>query len=242
MLAHVVSVLRQVVDEVVVVSSADLELPALDVRLVVDRVPGLGPLAGIRDGLAEITAELAYVTSVDSPLLTPHFVRTMLAFGKAAAPVVDGHVQTLAAVYPRSALAAAEDLLVAQRMRPLFLLEAAGYRRVTEAELPQERAWRGFNTPEEYLIAVREAFGETTARLELVGLARVAMGCEALDVPVGTLAEVLAVTRPALELLDGDRVAPPFLVSLDGRDFVRDARVPIGPGERAIVIDAQAGG
>jgi hypothetical protein len=89
---------------------------------------------------------------------------------------------------------------------------------------------------------VREAFGETTAHLEVVGRARLALGREVMEVPVGTLAEVLACTRPSLELLDGERVASPYLVSLDGRDLVRDARVPIGPGERVIVIDAQAGG
>jgi hypothetical protein len=37
-------------------------------------------------------------------------------------------------------------------------------------------------------------------------------------------------------------VAPAFLVSLDGREFVRDARIPIGPGERAIVMDARSEG
>lgn len=242
LLSHVVAVLAEIVDEVVVVSSADLELPELEARVVMDRAPALGPLAGIREGLAAIEADLAYVTSVDSPFLTPHFVRTMLSFGTAAAAEVEGYVQTLSAVYPRSALPAAEELLAAKRMRPLFLLEAADYRTVTEAELPDQRAWRGFNTPEQYLEAVREAFGETTAHLEVVGRARLALGREVMEVPVGTLAEVLACTRPSLELLDGERVASPYLVSLDGRDLVRDARVPIGPGERVIVIDAQAGG
>ena len=99
LLSHVVAVLAEIVDEVVVVSSADLELPELEARVVMDRAPALGPLAGIREGLAAIEADLAYVTSVDSPFLTPHFVRTMLSFGTAAAAEVEGYVQTLSAVY-----------------------------------------------------------------------------------------------------------------------------------------------
>jgi hypothetical protein len=46
----------------------------------------------------------------------------------------------------------------------------------------------------------------------------------------------------SLGLVDGDRVAKAHLVSLGGRDLVRDLAVPVGPGERVSVIDALAGG
>jgi molybdopterin-guanine dinucleotide biosynthesis protein A len=157
MVVHVVETLRRAVDEIVVVSSADLELPQLDARTVIDRSPDLGPLAGIREGLAHIEADLAYVTSTDVPFLCPTFVEAMLSFGRAAAPVVDGHVQTLAAVYPRSALRCAERLIAAGRLRPLYLLEAERYRRVLPHELPGLESLRSFNTPEEYLRAVQDA-------------------------------------------------------------------------------------
>jgi molybdopterin-guanine dinucleotide biosynthesis protein A len=162
MVVHVVETLRSAVDEVVAVSSADLELPPLNARVVVDRVPGLGPLAGIREGLAHIEAELAYVTSTDAPFLRPGFVEAMLSFGGAAAPVVDGRVQTLAAVYPRTALARAEQLIDARRLRPLYLLEAESYRAVLADELPELESLRSLNTPEEYLRAVMETRGEPT--------------------------------------------------------------------------------
>ena len=51
MVAYVVSVVRPLVDEVVVVASRNLELPPLDAQVVRDRKPELGPLAGIREGL-----------------------------------------------------------------------------------------------------------------------------------------------------------------------------------------------
>jgi len=163
MLVHVVETLRRAVDEIVVVSSTDLELPRLDARVVVDREPGLGPLAGIREGLAHIEADLAYVTSTDAPFLRSGFVEAMLGFERAAAPVVDGRVQTLAAVYPRSALPCAERLIAAGRLRPLFLLEAERYRQVLPHELPELESLRSLNTPEEYRRAVLETHGEPTA-------------------------------------------------------------------------------
>jgi molybdopterin-guanine dinucleotide biosynthesis protein A len=242
MVAHVVGVLRQAVDEVVVVSSSKLELPPLDARVVRDREPERGPLAGIREGLEELDAELAYVTATDAPFLEPGFVRALLAYRTAAAPEVDGYVQTLAAVYPRAALPCANALLEAGRLRPLHLLEAARYRSVPEHELPGLRSLRGFNTPQEYLDAVREVEPDATATLEFLGRSRLALGRRELEVPVGTLAEVLAHAEPALELVREGRVAKPFLVSLDGRAFVRDAALPIGPGEHVIVLDASVGG
>ncbi len=242
LLVHVVEVLRRAVGEVVVVSSGKLELPPLDAPVVADREPHLGPLAGIREGLAHVRAELAYVTATDAPFLEPGFVKALLSYGGAAAPELDGHVQTLAAVYPRAALPCAEALIRAGRMRPLHLLEAARYRKVRAEELPAAPRLRGFNTPAEYLDAVREVEPDATATLELLGRARLALGRRELEVPVGTLAEVLAHARPAVELLDGGRVARPFLVSLNGRRFLRDAAVPVGPGEHVIVRDAPVGG
>ena len=242
MVAHVVGVLRRVTDEVVAVSSGQFELPALDARVVDDPEPGLGPLAGIREGLAHVEADLAYVTSTDAPFLTPAFVRALLAHGCAAAPEVDGHVQTLAAVYPRSALPCAEALIRTGRMRPLYLLEAASYRKIAPHELPDLDSVRGFNTPSEYLEAVRARSGGATATLEFFGRSRLALGRRQLDVPVGALADVLAHARPALDLVKDGSVTEPFLVSLGGRGFVRDAAVPVGPGEHVLVLDSSVRG
>jgi len=242
MVVHVANVLRNCVDEIIVVSSESLELPPLDARIVRDRKPELGPLAGIREGLAHISADRAFVTSTDAPFLTPAFVEALLAFAGAVAPVADGHVQTLSAVYPAEALEYAADLLDAGRMRPLFLLEQLDYRQVPEGDLPDIASVRGFNTPDAYLEAVRGSCEGATAVIEFLGRSRMLMGRRELEVPVGTLAEVLAHANPALELVDGDRVARPFLVSLDGHSFVRDVAIPVGAGEHVIILDASVGG
>jgi molybdopterin-guanine dinucleotide biosynthesis protein A len=244
LVCHVVARLREVVDEVVVVSSQALELPPLEARVVRDREPELGPLAGIREGLAHLRAELAYVTATDAPWLTAAFVRALLERGRAAAPEVDGFVQTLAAVYPRSALDCASRLLAAGRRRPLDLLESQRFLRVGAGELPDADpgAWRGFNTPDEYLAAVRAAGDPEPVVLELLGRARLAAGRREIEPPVGRLGEVLSAAPKGLGLVEDGRVARPYLVSLDGRSFVRDTSVPVGPGEHVIVLDASVGG
>lgn len=242
MLEHVVSVLHEVVDEVVVVTSARLDPPPVDARVVCDSSEGLGPLAGIAEGLAHVDADLAFVTSTDAPFLSPAFVRALLAQNCATAPEIDGFVQTLAAVYPRSAREPAERLLAEGRRRPLELLEAVGYRTLLAEALPDLESVRGLNTADAYLAAVARDERKATASLEFVGHSRQLARCDRIEVPVGRLSEVLARAPAAMELCRDERVVPPFLVSLGGRDFVRDARIPIGPGERVIVLDSAAGG
>jgi molybdopterin-guanine dinucleotide biosynthesis protein A len=242
MVAHAVAVLREAVDEVVVVGSAELELPPLPARVARDPAPALGPLAGIAEGLAHVDSELAYVCATDAPFLRAAFVQAVLSVGAPAAPVVNGFVQTLAASYPRAGREEALALLARGRRRPLDLLEAVGYRKLAPEDLPGLESLRGFNTPEEYLAALAESEPGAAATLEFLGRARRLAGCSELEVPVGRLGDLLARAPAALGLCSGEGIAPAFLVSLGGRDFVRDARIPIGPGERVVVLDASAGG
>jgi molybdopterin-guanine dinucleotide biosynthesis protein A len=262
MIEHVVERLRPAVDEIIVVSSATLELPRLDARIVVDREPGRGPLAGIREGLAAVTrAELAFVTSTDAPFLTPEYVTRLLDHGGPVAPVAEGRTQVLSAVYPCAAWKDAEALLEKGLARPLDLLEHLDYERIVfegdggggsdgadragakdgvgPARPP---AWRGFNTPAEYLECARSVDPDARAEIELLGRAAIGVEERGLSLPIGTLAELLARVPSPVRLLEGEDVAGAFLVSLGGRDLVRSGRVPIGPGERISVFDAQAGG
>jgi molybdopterin-guanine dinucleotide biosynthesis protein A len=239
----VVATLESLVDEVVVVSSDTFELPPLDAaRVVVDREPGLGPLAGIREGLHAAGSGLAFVASTDSPYLSPRLVEALLSFGRAAALHVDGHVQTLGAVYDAEHAATADALIAQERMRPLFLLEASGFRLVAPEDVEDADSIRGFNRPEEYLAALRAGGVSDGAVLEFFGGARRRAGRDRIEVPLGSLADVLKHAEPELIVRRDSEIAPEYLVSLNGRDFVRDGRIPIGPGDRVIVMDSGVGG
>lgn len=242
MLEHTVSVLRDAVDEVIVVSAPDMLLPPLDARIVADREPGLGPLAGIREGLAAAETEFAFVTSTDVPFLTAEVVAQLLSHRKAVAVESEGFVQTLCAVYPCALAPLAQELIDAGRLRPLFLLEAAGFLSVPVEELADPRAILGFNTPEQYLAAVREDEPRATATLELLGNARRSAGWASRDVPVGPLGEILNSAGTGLELCTESGLAKHYLVSIDGREFIRNLAVPVGSGETVMLLDALAGG
>lgn len=261
LIEHVVDQLLPVVDEVIVVTSEALDLPALPARIVRDREPERGPLAGLRDGLEMATADRVFVTSTDAPFLTSDFVARMLEVGRPCAPVAEGHVQVLCAVYPGAAGKDAARLLEAGVSRPLRLLESLDFeaiewtpesglardlvhgRDTTESRGPfAAPPWRGFNTPQAYLDGVRSIDPDASAEVELLGRAALRVEQTLQRVPVGTLGELLAIWPASLGLIEDGRVARAHLASLGGRDLVRDLGVPVGPDERVSLLDALAGG
>jgi len=251
LVAHGVERLLEATDRVWVVASAELALPPLPAKILRDREPHLGPLAGIREALAaaaEDGIDVVFVASTDAPFLSRAFVERVfeLARGhRAAAPVVDGRVQPLCAAYAASLAPIASELLAADRRRPLFLLEAASFRPIEAGELPDTRSLRSLNEPREYLAALAELGPPGPATVEMFGLARVRSGMRETTVPSGPLRDALRdLDRrfPALGILDGNAVSDAYLVSLDGRQFLADDAVPVGPGDRLVLLDAATGG
>ena len=242
MIEHVVATLLPVVDEVIVVTSDEVDLPPLRARVVRDREKDGGPLVGIREGLKAATADLAFVTSVDAPFLRSRFVEELFALGCAAAPVAEGHVQVLSAVYPCEAWRQADELLEQDIRRPLRLLEKLDYKPIDYAPSDEPPAWKGFNTPKEYLDAVRGREPFAVAEIEFLGRAARNMNRTHDRLAVGTLGELFAQLPDSSVLISEGRVRKTHLVCLGGRDLVRDLSVPVGPGERVSVIDALAGG
>ncbi|MDJ0867353.1 MAG: molybdenum cofactor guanylyltransferase [Myxococcota bacterium] len=163
MLERIVRTVSEVVDEVWVVAREGQPLPG-DFRIARDPEEGLGPLAGLVAGLEACRAERAFLTSCDVPLLRAAYAARLLDLSEmhdVAVPVVDGHTMVTSAVYSRAVLPAAKRLLAERRLRPLFLLEAADTRRVTEDELrdvdPRLDSLLDCNTPETYRTALERA-------------------------------------------------------------------------------------
>jgi len=167
MLQRVLRLLTDVVSPIVVVAAVDQPLPTLPPEVIVtrDEQEGRGPLEGLRAGLKALPPQVdaVYVTSCDVPLLEPAFVREMLAFANGfdiAVMEIDGFPHPLSAVYRRSVLSDVEDLLAADRLRPVFLFDRVKTRRVRPDEItadPQLRTLRNLNTREEYEQALADA-------------------------------------------------------------------------------------
>ncbi len=163
MLERIVRIVSQVVGEVWVVAREGQEI-AGDYRIARDSDEGLGPLAGLRAGLEAMSAERAFLTSCDVPLLSSAYVEHLLALSRGfpiAVPKVGGHFMVTSAVYAHEVLPVAERLLVERRLRPLYLVEAFEARIVSEDELrevdPELESLRDCNTPDAYRDALSAA-------------------------------------------------------------------------------------
>jgi molybdopterin-guanine dinucleotide biosynthesis protein A len=168
MLPRVVRLLSEAVLPIVVVAAPEQDLPPLpgDVKIVRDEEKGRGPLQGLAAGLAALqgSAEAAFASSCDVPFLRPAFVRRMielLGARQICVPHVGAYHHPLAAVYRVEVLDAVRTLLSEDRLRPVFLFDAAPTRVVQAEELsdidPTFETLRNLNTPEDYEQALRDA-------------------------------------------------------------------------------------
>lgn len=169
----------------VVVAAREQALPPLPqgVRIAFDKHEGLGPLEGLRVGLAALreargesaTCEVAFATSCDAPLLWPEFVRRMCdsltAADAAAVPRSGGYLHPLAAAYRIDAVLPHIDRLVAARkLRAAGLFDEVAPRILEEDELrtvdPTLESLRTMNTPAEYEALLRLAGFEPRTKID----------------------------------------------------------------------------
>lgn len=160
LLNRVVERVKTCCHPVFVVTSAAHRYPALTVPVVVDRWPGLGPLAGVEAGLRACPAPYAAVVACDLPFLEPELLlglRGQAEGADAAVPLTD-RAHPLCAVYRREAAGVAERLLRAGGGSLQHLLVQLRVRYVPEELLrrwdPELKSLVNVNTPEDYARAL----------------------------------------------------------------------------------------
>jgi len=126
-----------------------------DATVVLDAVPGQGPLGGLAAVLAAATAPHVLVLAVDLPAMSRSFLRSLLArraTGVGVVPRTAAGWEPLAAVYPREILPLVRRHLGGRRFALHQLIDAgvaAGL--LVEARISGDRAgvFRNVNTPED---------------------------------------------------------------------------------------------
>ncbi len=86
-----------------------------------------------------------------------------------------------------------------------------------------------------------------TVTVEFLGIPRQRAGRAELLVAAGTIAETLAAVerscRTFTDLVRADgQLAPQYILSVNGRRFLRDLNYPLAPGDRLLILSADAGG
>jgi molybdopterin-guanine dinucleotide biosynthesis protein A len=218
---------------VVVVRAPGQELPGLPegVRVVEDQREGRGPLQGILAGLQAVDAEVAFVSSVDLPLLHPRFVAAVCraAAGDGvdvAVPQLAGHRQPLAAAYRPALAPLVAELVEEDLMKPAFLFERCAT--LWLDDLPHPESVRNLNEPADYEAALAEP--EPLVHVRCFG---------PLKRPAADLhAALLGTAAAAMGVELGEHV----LAALNGDQIARDPSEPLAAGDEVAFMAADAGG
>jgi molybdopterin-guanine dinucleotide biosynthesis protein A len=128
-------------------------------QVIVDRIPGKGPLSGMHAAFHHAMGEECWVVGCDLPFASEKVAQFLLELRResgadAVVPVVHGRIHPLHAVYHRRSLAVLSDCLLRGEYRVQHFLRQIHTLEVKEREFLD----RGFpstfvfnvNTPEEY--------------------------------------------------------------------------------------------
>jgi len=103
------------INEVFILGRAGVDYSSVGCPVLLDAEPGLGPLAGIERALEVLDAAMLLVLAVDLPGMTTPFLRkltTRCTPLTGAVPLLGGHLEPLAAVYPKRCHAIAVDCII----------------------------------------------------------------------------------------------------------------------------------
>lgn len=270
LVTHVVTTLRTLCPEVVVVAAPDQELPPLAATIVHDEIAHQGPVGGLCYGLAAVTGEVAIAVACDSPFLSVPLLAHLLdqmPDHDIVVPIWGERLQPLHAVYRKTILPVVERQLASGALRPVDLFAKVRTLTVAEGDVrridPDGSSFFNMNTPEEYAAALarweREravdgaaAADQIRCTVELFGVARLLAHVSEVTLVLpaeATLAQALAALAARLPVLVGrvigagrDRLVDGCACNVNGLVFARTPDARIADGDRLVILPADAGG
>jgi molybdopterin-guanine dinucleotide biosynthesis protein A len=270
LIVHIVRALQRMFVETVIVAAPGQELPDLPAILVRDEIAYQGPVGGIYYGLKAASEKFCFVTSCDVPFLNPALISHLTAQiprYDVVVPFWEDRFQPLHAVYRTSVLPLLKEQLDRGELRPIYLFDKVHTCKVDEDAIrrfdPEGLSFLNMNTPDDYeralqrwselhSFASRTDDGLVSCTVELFGMARLLAKTRMVDLALpqqATLSDVFSELADKLPTLVGRIITPEKnqLVSgcacnVNGLDFVRNPTARVKPGDRILILSADAGG
>jgi molybdopterin-guanine dinucleotide biosynthesis protein A len=158
------SVLRHVVEHILIVTDDLHRFQGSGLRVCADLIPGAGPLGGLYTALVRAPTEHTVVVACDLPFLTASFLRhlaTRVGTNDAAIPRTEAGPQPLCAVYARSCIEPIRARLERGALQVSALTQAMNVTHLDAPELapfdPDGTLFMNINRPSDY----RRARGRT---------------------------------------------------------------------------------
>ncbi|ADO82423.1 molybdenum cofactor guanylyltransferase [Ilyobacter polytropus] len=150
-------------EEILIVSNSPEKYKDHKIKVVEDRVKGIGPLGGIYTGLINSSYDEVLILSCDTPFQNRNFLKylgEMSGDYKVALPVHREGREPLTALYKKSLIGDIEKLIESKMHKIAFLYDNNPVKKVDIDKLPEnidiKNGFRNINTIEE----LREVGGE----------------------------------------------------------------------------------
>ena len=157
---RVVTVMRSVFDDLLMVTNTPEVYAELGVPMVPDVWPEKGSLGGIYSAIYHVATPYCLVVACDMPFLQTAILRyllTQIHDYDVVVPDVLGELQTLHAIYSKACLQPIERRLATHQLRIVGFFPDVRVRMITASELapydPALLAFQNLNTPEEFQAA-----------------------------------------------------------------------------------------
>jgi molybdenum cofactor guanylyltransferase len=156
--------LKSKFEDMVLVTNHQETYEFLNLKMVGDRYPGKGPLAGIHAGLLASNQEVNLVVACDMPFVSAGLGAVLvenLREYDAVVPIIEGTMHPLFAVYRKKSIKVIENCLENNSLRMIHLLDQLNVLYMTEENLQSYKhdslpqIFFNMNHPEEYQFAKR---------------------------------------------------------------------------------------
>ncbi len=138
LIQHVFDAISPVFDDIVIVANDSEKFRFLEVPVIPDIIPGLGPIGGIYTAVEKLKAERIFIFPCDMPFLNTKFIRYMTeipAVYDIVVPEVNGRYQPLHAIYSKNCIKAIKKNIDAEDYRMSGFFEGHNIRVVGEDEI-----------------------------------------------------------------------------------------------------------
>ncbi|MBM7653938.1 molybdenum cofactor guanylyltransferase [Neobacillus cucumis] len=170
---RIIEQLKLLFDDLILVTNDAKTYEFLDVQMVQDQYPGMGPLAGVHAGLNVSNYDVNLVVACDMPFISSELAEALLANASnydAVVPVINGKQHPLFAVYQKQVAKMVEERIQSGQLRMKHLLDDLNVLYLTEKELATyspialEKVFFNMNHPEEYVEAKKWAESDVSNR------------------------------------------------------------------------------
>lgn len=160
-LSRTLSTLKNLFDEILLVTRNPEEYSSYRIRTVTDLYSDRSSLTGIHSGLYNAKSNFSFVVPCDAPFIKPSLIRLLIDSTEPESDVVipyyDGHYEPLCAIYSKRCIPEIEALLDAGEYRIYDFFHSINLKTISKERLkeadPEMISFFNVNTPE----ALKEA-------------------------------------------------------------------------------------